>query len=134
MSAPASDAAGARPPERAPLWFLPAGALIGFLGTLAGIGGGLFAVPLLHHVTRIPLKHATGTALLLVLVRRVGAGCRRRRRVLLAGQRRPVGQVVGLVGAGAGRVVGVLGHVDRLPEDSRSTRSSVTVTKGSASG
>ncbi len=54
-------------PRRAPLWLVPAGIVIGFLGSLCGIGGGLFAVPLLHYVQKIPLKEAVATALVLVL-------------------------------------------------------------------
>ena len=52
---------------RAPLWLVPVGFAIGFLGSLCGIGGGLFAVPILHYLVRIPLKHAVATGLLLVV-------------------------------------------------------------------
>ena len=54
-------------PRRAPLWLVPAGFVIGFLGSLCGIGGGLFAVPILHYLRKIPLKEAVATALVLVL-------------------------------------------------------------------
>ena len=51
-----------------PRWsLLPCGVLIGFLGSMAGIGGGLFAVPLLHFARGIPLQRAVATALGLVL-------------------------------------------------------------------
>jgi len=49
-----------------PLWFVPVGFGIGFIGALCGIGGGLFAGPLLHLTCRLPLKRAAATALLLV--------------------------------------------------------------------
>lgn len=53
-------------PHRA--WLLPAGLVIAFLGSVCGIGGGLFAVPLLHFVFRRPMRLAVGTSLYLVLV------------------------------------------------------------------
>jgi len=53
--------------ERPALWFVPAGLLIGFAGALCGIGGGIFAGPLLHLVRRLPLKRAAATAILVVL-------------------------------------------------------------------
>jgi hypothetical protein len=49
-----------------PLWFVPAGFLIGFAGALCGIGGGIFAGPLLH-AAGLPLRRAAATALLVVL-------------------------------------------------------------------
>lgn len=61
-------------PERMPAaqarpapWFLPAGILIGFAGALCGIGGGIFAGPLLHVVRGVPLKRAAATAILVIL-------------------------------------------------------------------
>jgi len=42
------------------------GAAIGTWGTVCGIGGGLFAVPLLHYVYKLPLREAVGTSLVLV--------------------------------------------------------------------
>ena len=61
MSAPPP---GTRP---APFWFVPAGIVIGFAGALCGIGGGIFAGPLLHAARKLPLKRATATAILVVL-------------------------------------------------------------------
>jgi hypothetical protein len=55
------------PDERARPWFVPAGVVIGFAGALCGIGGGIFAVPLLHGACKLPLKRATATAILVVL-------------------------------------------------------------------
>ncbi|MAB79122.1 MAG: hypothetical protein CMJ89_07185 [Planctomycetes bacterium] len=52
--------------KRAPLWFFPVGIFIGWIGTLCGIGGGLFAGPLLHLVQGQALKRAAATALCLV--------------------------------------------------------------------
>lgn len=51
-----------------PVWLLPAGFAIAFVGATCGIGGGLFAVPLLHFVFRKPLRLAVGTSLYLVLI------------------------------------------------------------------
>jgi uncharacterized membrane protein YfcA len=67
-----SEASSAPPavsaPAPWPIWaLLPAGAAIGFLGSMAGIGGGLFAVPVLHFLRGLPLQRAVGTALGLVL-------------------------------------------------------------------
>ena len=42
------------------------GCLIGTYSTLCGIGGGVFAVPLLHYVYGMPLKNAVATSLVLV--------------------------------------------------------------------
>jgi hypothetical protein len=55
------------PNERAALWHVPAGFVIGFAGALCGVGGGIFAGPLLHGVHRLPLRRAAATALLVVL-------------------------------------------------------------------
>jgi len=55
------------PDERPPRWFVPVGVLIGFAGALCGIGGGIFAGPLLHTLKRLPLKRAAATAILVVL-------------------------------------------------------------------
>ncbi len=47
-------------------WLLFLGALIGAYSTLCGIGGGVFAVPLLHYVYRMPLRTAVANSLVLV--------------------------------------------------------------------
>jgi hypothetical protein len=64
-----SEAALTSAPEReAPArWFVPAGVAIGFAGALCGIGGGIFAGPLLHSLRKVPLKRAAPTAILVVL-------------------------------------------------------------------
>jgi uncharacterized membrane protein YfcA len=59
--------------ERPAAWFVPAGALIGFAGALCGIGGGLFAGPLLHATRGLALRRAAATALLVVLATTVSA-------------------------------------------------------------
>ena len=64
MSAPASRPG---PDEKAPRWFVPVGVLIGFAGALCGIGGGIFAGPLLHTANRLPLRRAAPTAILVIL-------------------------------------------------------------------
>jgi uncharacterized membrane protein YfcA len=48
------------------LALLVLGALIGTYSTLCGIGGGIFAVPLLHYVYGMPLKAAVANSLVLV--------------------------------------------------------------------
>lgn len=45
---------------------LIAGAAIAFIGAICGIGGGLFAVPLLHYGFKLPLRAAVATSLCLV--------------------------------------------------------------------
>ena len=55
------------PRREARWWLLPAGLAIGFLGSLCGIGGGLFAVPILHYLVKIPLKKAVASGLVLVV-------------------------------------------------------------------
>jgi uncharacterized membrane protein YfcA len=57
----------AREEQRAPLWFVPAGFVIGFAGALCGVGGGIFAGPLLHSALGLALRRAAATALLVVL-------------------------------------------------------------------
>lgn len=53
--------------EKPALWFVPAGLAIGFAGALCGIGGGIFAGPLLHAVRRVPLGRAAATAIPVIL-------------------------------------------------------------------
>ncbi len=43
------------------------GAAIAVIGALCGIGGGLFAVPLLHYVFKLPLRRSVATSLALVM-------------------------------------------------------------------
>lgn len=57
----------APPDERPALWFVPAGFVIGFAGALCGVGGGIFAGPLLHNVRGLSLRRSAATALLVVL-------------------------------------------------------------------
>ncbi len=57
----------------APLWLVAAAASIALFGSVCGIGGGLFAVPLLHYVLGFPLRRAVATALCLVLTTTVTA-------------------------------------------------------------
>lgn len=45
---------------------LLAGATIAFVGAMCGIGGGLFAVPMLHYLFRLELRAAVSTSLCLV--------------------------------------------------------------------
>jgi uncharacterized membrane protein YfcA len=52
-------------------WLIPVGALIAFLGSMAGVGGGLFAGPFLAVYYRFPLRRAVATGLILVLVNAV---------------------------------------------------------------
>jgi hypothetical protein len=59
--------------ERPAPWFAPVGVLIGTAGALCGIGGGIFAGPLLHAVKRVPLKRAAATAILVVLATTLAA-------------------------------------------------------------
>jgi uncharacterized membrane protein YfcA len=54
-------------------WLVPAGLAIGCVGSLCGIGGGLFAVPLLHYGWRLDLKRAVATSLVLVLATSLSA-------------------------------------------------------------
>lgn len=70
----ASGAAGAAATEREPsAWLALLGLPLGVLAGLCGIGGGLFAVPLLHVGWRLPLRAAVASSLVLVLCA-TGAG------------------------------------------------------------
>ncbi len=57
---------GGESKQAIPFWYFPAGLVIGFVGALCGIGGGLFAGPLLHYTRGLALKRSAATALLLV--------------------------------------------------------------------
>lgn len=63
----AGSAGSAVPPRPAP-WLLLVWIAAAFVSALCGIGGGLFAVPVLHFLGRMPLKRAVGTALVLVFI------------------------------------------------------------------
>jgi uncharacterized membrane protein YfcA len=56
------------PPVALAVWF---GAAV--LGTICGIGGGIFAVPLLHYVCKLPMRIAVGTSVVLVLAMTITA-------------------------------------------------------------
>ncbi len=59
-------------PRRSPtalvLWFASS-----ILGTICGVGGGIFATPILHYLVRLPLQLAVGTSLVLVFAMTVVA-------------------------------------------------------------
>jgi uncharacterized membrane protein YfcA len=94
----------AAPRTAAPLWFVPAGFLIGVLGALSGIGGGLVAGPLLHAASKLSLKRASATALLNVLATTAAATVAE---LLRADSRLDLGLVAALaLGALAGAELG----------------------------
>lgn len=69
-SLPASEEAlGTAEParERVALWVQGLWSVAAFISSLCGIGGGLFAVPLLHYLAGMPLKRAVANSLVLVL-------------------------------------------------------------------
>lgn len=66
MSPGSSDSSGSIGPRCRPAVLFPVGLLIALLGAVCGIGGGLFAVPLLHYGMRLPLRVSVGTSLYLV--------------------------------------------------------------------
>ncbi|MBW2415917.1 MAG: sulfite exporter TauE/SafE family protein [Deltaproteobacteria bacterium] len=108
--------------RRSAPWLLVVGLPIGFLGSLAGIGGGLFAGPLLHFLFRFDLRRATGTALVLVLATTLAATVTEALQADSALQPKIVGVLA------LGIVVGaVLGFVfsERMPE--RTLRALFTV-------
>ena len=51
----------------------PFGVVIGLVASMCGIGGGLFAVPVLHYGARLPLRTSVASALVLVLCTAVSA-------------------------------------------------------------
>ena len=63
MSEPAPEVRARITPLALVVWL---GATV--LGTICGIGGGIFGVPLLHYGCRMPMKIAVGTSSVLVLV------------------------------------------------------------------
>jgi hypothetical protein len=54
-------------------WLAAAGAAIAVVGALCGIGGGLFAVPILHFAAKLDLRRAVASGLLLVLATALSA-------------------------------------------------------------
>ena len=55
------------------LLLILSGAAIAFVGAVCGIGGGLFAVPLLHYGFKLPLRRAVATSLCLVAANAVAS-------------------------------------------------------------
>lgn len=60
-------------PRRAGIGLFLAGIAMGVVAAMCGIGGGLFAVPLLHFGFHVPLRRAVATSLLLVLATALSA-------------------------------------------------------------
>lgn len=60
------DSAPATPDAARATGLVLLGVLIGTWSAMCGIGGGVFAVPALHYLVRLPLKTAIGSSLLLV--------------------------------------------------------------------
>jgi uncharacterized protein len=54
------------PPPLAAPWVLGLWLVAAFLSAVSGIGGGLFAVPVLHYLVGLPLRLSIGTSLVLV--------------------------------------------------------------------
>ncbi len=59
---------GNLPPEHGAQKLLPAGVLVGLVSSLAGVGGGVFAIPMLYSLFRFPLKKALGTSSAIITV------------------------------------------------------------------
>lgn len=99
MSAAADTGAATRRPARRSVLVL-LGVVMGVYSTLCGIGGGVFAVPLLHYVYRMPLRSAVANSLVLVAASTTSA-------TLLEAFRPDSALLPGLVGAlVAGSIVG----------------------------
>jgi uncharacterized protein len=47
---------------------LPAGFLVGLVASLAGVGGGVFAIPIMYSLFRFPLKKALGTSSAIITI------------------------------------------------------------------
>jgi uncharacterized protein len=59
---------GNLPPELGAQKLLPAGVLVGLIASLAGVGGGVFAVPIMYSLFRFPLKKALGTSSAIITI------------------------------------------------------------------
>lgn len=59
---------GNLPPELGAQKLLPAGLLIGVISALAGVGGGVFAIPVMYSLFRFPLKKALGTSSAMIII------------------------------------------------------------------
>jgi uncharacterized protein len=59
---------GNLPPELGVRRLGPTGALIGLVSSLAGIGGGVFAIPAMYSFFRFPLKKALGTSSAIITI------------------------------------------------------------------
>ena len=66
MDAPSAELTARARARAAPAWVGLLWVAAAFLSAVCGIGGGLFAVPVLHYLCGLDMKRAVGTSLLLV--------------------------------------------------------------------
>jgi hypothetical protein len=59
---------GNQPPELGARRLLPAGVFVGLVSSLAGVGGGVFAIPVMYSLFRFPLKKALGTSSAIITI------------------------------------------------------------------
>ena len=64
--------------EEMPALFTPAllltGIVVGLVSSLAGVGGGLLSIPIMHSVLKFPLKKALGTSSATIVITALAAG------------------------------------------------------------
>jgi len=64
--------------EEMPPLFTPAllftGALVGLVSSLAGVGGGVLSIPIMHSILKFPLKKALGTSSATIVITALAAG------------------------------------------------------------
>jgi uncharacterized membrane protein YfcA len=64
--------------EEMPPLFAPAllltGAVVGLVSSLAGVGGGVLSIPIMHSVLKFPLKKALGTSSATIVITALAAG------------------------------------------------------------
>jgi uncharacterized membrane protein YfcA len=59
---------GNLPPDLGAQKLLPAGLFVGLLSALAGVGGGVLAIPVMYSLFRFPLKKALGTSSAIITI------------------------------------------------------------------
>lgn len=64
---------GDDPTILAPIGLVAIGAIVGLVSSLAGVGGGVFAIPMMYYFLKFPLKHAVGTSSATIVITAVAS-------------------------------------------------------------
>ncbi|MBI4534972.1 MAG: sulfite exporter TauE/SafE family protein [Ignavibacteriae bacterium] len=56
-----------------PAWLAVTGVIVGLVSSLAGVGGGVFSIPMMHYMLKFPLKKALGTSSATIVITALAA-------------------------------------------------------------